>query len=71
MIIVDDSSSDNSVEVVENLFEQNNFRNIRLTIIKNLHQGPGAARNTGIKQANSNWICFWTQMITGKKIKLN
>ena len=58
LIIVDDGSSDNSVEVVENLFEQNNFRNIRLTIIKNLHQGPGAARNTGIKQANSNWICF-------------
>ena len=34
LIIVDDGSSDNSVEVVENLLEQNNFRNIRLTIIK-------------------------------------
>lgn len=58
LIIVDDGSSDNSVKVIKDLFTKNRSRKTNFIIIKNSHQGPGAARNAGIKKASSEWICF-------------
>jgi glycosyltransferase involved in cell wall biosynthesis len=52
IIIVDDGSSDNSVNLVKE------FDDKRITIISQVNQGVSAARNTGIKQAKRDYIAF-------------
>lgn len=54
IIVVDDGSQDNSVEVVEEY--QKEHRNIKL--FKERHEGPGHARNVGIKNATGKYIVF-------------
>ena len=52
LIIVDDGSTDCSVEVVSE------FSDTRLQLIEQINNGPSAARNRGIKAATANFICF-------------
>ena len=54
LIIVDDGSSDNSVEVIEEAIKD--IPESRL--IKNAHKGVCGARNDGIEIARGNYICF-------------
>ena len=55
VLIIDDSSSDNTVKVIERKIDNlNNFKLIKLS--KNL--GVAAARNVGIKSARGKYICF-------------
>jgi glycosyltransferase involved in cell wall biosynthesis len=67
--IVDDGSTDNTQQIVEALPGP-------ITYIKQPNQGPSAARNTGIKAANSEWIAFldaddqWTPDKIDKQLKL-
>ncbi|WP_404355926.1 glycosyltransferase family 2 protein [Methylotuvimicrobium sp. KM1] len=69
IIIVDDGSTDNTQQIVEALPGP-------ITYIKQPNQGPSAARNTGIKAANSEWIAFldaddqWTPDKIDKQLKL-
>ena len=56
VIVSDDGSTDNTVDVVRSLFLQNSSRKKALLI--NKHEGPGAARNKGIKGASGDWISF-------------
>jgi len=52
VVIVDDGSSDNSVDIVRK------FEDKRISIISQLNQGVSAARNTGIKYAKYDYIAF-------------
>lgn len=52
VVVVDDGSTDNSVEQVKKI----NNPNIKL--VSQPNGGPGAARNTGAKAANGNWLVF-------------
>lgn len=52
IIIVNDGSTDNSLEVVEN------FNDKRIKIYSTKNQGVSAARNFGIKKAQANYIAF-------------
>ncbi len=69
IIIVDDGSTDNTQQIVEALPGP-------ISYIKQPNQGPSAARNTGIKAANSEWIAFldaddqWTSDKIDKQLKL-
>ena len=56
IIIIDDGSSDNTIALVLE-YRENNL-NIPIKLITQNHLGPGAARNTGIKIAKSEWIAF-------------
>ncbi len=56
VIVSDDGSTDNTVDVVRSFFLQNSSRKKALLI--NKHEGPGAARNKGIKSASGDWISF-------------
>ena len=51
VIVVDDGSTDNSVEVLEQ------FGN-RINLLQQVNQGPAAARNTGLQAAKGRYIAF-------------
>ena len=52
IVVVNDGSTDNSVLVVES------FDDHRLNLVNQKKGGPAAARNTGIREANGDWILF-------------
>ncbi len=51
IIVVDDGSSDNTEEVIKPYLKNKNIH-----YLKQSNQGPAAARNNGIKQAQGNYI---------------
>lgn len=53
-IIIDDGSTDNSAYIVEEYCKKYDY----ISLIKTTHQGPGLARNLGIKKAQGEYICF-------------
>ena len=52
LIIVDDGSTDNSFEIV------NNIKDDRIRLMRQENGGPSKARNTGAKRACGEWIVF-------------
>lgn len=56
VIISDDGSTDDTIRVIEEISVR--FPQKRITILRNAHEGPGAARNSGIEAAKSEWIAF-------------
>ena len=56
LILVDDASSDNSVQVIEDVINSQKKR-IRL-IKKDVNAGAAAARNTGIDASSGRFIAF-------------
>lgn len=54
IICVDDGSTDNSAEIVEDFARKDS----RIRLIKQNNQGSGAARNVGIKAAKGEYIAF-------------
>lgn len=55
MLVVDDCSSDNTVEIVE----QESARDSRIRLIRQIQNGgPAAARNLAIAAARGRWIAF-------------
>ena len=51
IIVVDDGSTDNTVDMLNNEFPQ-------VTTITHVNKGVSAARNSGIQQAKGDWIAF-------------
>lgn len=54
IILVDDGSSDNSIEVAVDILQRNNFLNYK--IIHQENRGVSSARNIGIAVANGEWV---------------
>lgn len=52
LIVVNDGSTDNSVEVVKSIKDE------RITIVNQENGGPGKARNTGVAHSHGEWILF-------------
>lgn len=57
MIIVDDCSTDNSVEIIENYIQKNNENRIRL-FINQKNSGAALSRNRALREAKGRWIAF-------------
>ncbi|MDI6553855.1 glycosyltransferase family 2 protein [Leuconostoc falkenbergense] len=58
LIIVDDASSDNSIQYISELLEKRNTHgDVKLIPISD-HRGPGGARNVGLKNAKGKYIFF-------------
>lgn len=53
IVIVNDGSTDNSVEVI-----QQHFNDSRIRIIHQKNAGVSAARNRGVDESNGEWIAF-------------
>ena len=56
VIIVDDGSTDSTIELIED-FESKNSINIKL-LKQNNSGGPAKPRNLGIAESKGTWICF-------------
>jgi glycosyltransferase involved in cell wall biosynthesis len=57
IIVVDDGSNDSTAKIVEKMIEDfGNPKKVRL--IRSNHRGPAAARNIGIKEAQSDIVLF-------------
>lgn len=56
VIVTDDGSSDDTVGIVEDIFEDN--PQIKKVLINNPHNGAGVNRNRGIEKARNEWIAF-------------
>lgn len=52
LIIVNDGSTDNSLDVVEKIKDE------RVKIINKKNGGVSSARNLGVENASTDWICF-------------
>ena len=57
LIISDDGSTDGTLDFIKKFFDSNQVE-FEYKIIQNSHQGPGAARNSGIKNSTCEWIAF-------------
>lgn len=60
IILIDDASTDNSVEIIENLIEEKiNFQNVTFKFIRHaINKGVCGAKNTGAKAASGTWLIF-------------
>lgn len=58
LIIVNDGSTDNSIEVVQNFFAGLKNEDYRLKILSQENTGVSAARNKGIMEAKGEYIAF-------------
>ena len=57
IILVNDGSADNSVDVVEQSYPEQISTGL-IKIINQVNQGVSIARNEGIKASNTEYICF-------------
>lgn len=53
IVVVDDGSNDDGVDVIKQ-----NFNSPKLRIIQKENGGPSSARNRGVKEAKGKWIVF-------------
>ncbi len=56
IIVVDDGSSDNSIEIIEKYMSDN--PELPIELYKQKNGGASVARNTGLKNAKGEWIAF-------------
>ena len=56
LILVDDGTDDNSINVAYNLLTKENFLNYK--IIRQMNRGQASARNTGLRNALGEFIIF-------------
>lgn len=54
IICVDDESTDDSYRILMDYKKKHN----NILLLKQVHQGPGPARNLGIKHATGKYVCF-------------
>lgn len=57
IVIVDDESTDNTIEVLDE-YKRKYAEIIKLSFFSQNNQGEGAARNRGVKEAQETWIAF-------------
>ena len=70
IIFSDDGSIDDTLKIIERAKQRFEQIGIQMSIVRNDHRGPGAARNAGIKVAHSSWIAFLDADDTWNPLKI-
>lgn len=58
LIVVDDGSTDNSIDIVNEFFERLQISDFRFQILQQKNAGVAAARNRGVKESSGEYIAF-------------
>lgn len=58
LIIVNDGTKDNSIEILKRYIQTFNFIDKNIFILEQVNQGQSVARNTGIKNSRGQYIAF-------------
>ncbi|TDS58131.1 glycosyltransferase family 2 protein [Myroides indicus] len=58
IILVNDGSTDNTLEKLDEIHEKYKEAHLLIKIISQTNQGPSAARNRGIEESTGDWIAF-------------
>lgn len=56
VVVVDDGSTDKTVELIDS--EKERLDNLKISLLKQDHKGPGAARNIGVSKTNGDILVF-------------
>ena len=59
LVLVDNNSSDNTLQVLQNFKEENETSDFKIDVIEEKTPGACAARNAGAKQVKSEWLMFF------------
>lgn len=59
VIIVNDGSTDNFLEVMEEIKNRHPIDSLNGKVISQTNQGAGAARNRGFKESTGEFVIFW------------
>lgn len=57
-IVINDGSSDNSLEVVKNFVDDFKMYDLRFKIVDQKNAGVAAARNRGVAESHGEYVCF-------------
>lgn len=57
LIIIDDCSTDNTINLIKNYIQSKNHFSTHI-ISNETNKGPGTSRNIGVQHANGDFICF-------------
>ncbi len=57
-IVINDGSSDNSLEVVKNFVDEFKIYDLRFKIVDQPNSGVAAARNRGVAESHGEYVCF-------------
>lgn len=76
LVISNDGSEDNTLEVIEQLRPEVEAAGVKLTVVSNPNGGRAAARNAGVNAASGDWIAYlddddnWAPEKTAKQMQL-
>lgn len=59
LILVDNNSTDNTLQVLQNFKTENETQDFTIEVIEEKKQGASIARNTGAKLAKGEWLMFF------------
>ena len=59
LVLVDNNSTDNTMQVLHDFKEENETSDFTINVIKETTPGVCAARNTGAKMAGGEWLMFF------------
>ncbi len=59
LVLVDNNSTDNTLQVLENFKLKNETQDFKIDVIEEKRQGASIARNSGAKLVNSEWLMFF------------
>lgn len=71
IILVDDCTPDNSMELAATVIASHSRGNEVRSLVHDENKGLSAARNTGIRDATGDYVYFWIATIIFPKIVFN
>lgn len=67
VIIVNDGSTDNFIQVMDAISRDSRFEELKIKVINQSNQGAPAARNHGFSESSGKYVIFWDADTVAKK----